>query len=279
MARSRNIKPGFFRNEDLVALPYETRLLFVGLWILADREGRLEDRPQRIKMEIFPADNTDVRKGLDALVQSKFLTRYEVDGLKYLSIDNFLKHQHPHRKEVPSTIPAPVFSAVDETKAPGFDAMDECETPVIGAMDEAQDRSQDIADPAFSGPSPADSLNLIPDSLNLIPDSLQKKKTRTKKVNGQHPPDAEVEINPQVWADFKALRARKRAPLTRTAIDGIKRECKKAGITFEAALEIACERGWAGFKAEWIADEKRGLPIDYDALAREIEKETADAGH
>jgi len=39
MARSRNIKPGFFKNDHLVELPFEYRLLFAGLWTLADREG------------------------------------------------------------------------------------------------------------------------------------------------------------------------------------------------------------------------------------------------
>ena len=53
MARARNIKPGFFKNEFLADLPFETRLLFIGLWTLADREGRLEDRPRKIKMELF----------------------------------------------------------------------------------------------------------------------------------------------------------------------------------------------------------------------------------
>ena len=60
MARSRNIKPGFFTNDGLAELPFEVRLLFIGLWTLADREGRLEDRPKRIRMEIFPGDNVDV---------------------------------------------------------------------------------------------------------------------------------------------------------------------------------------------------------------------------
>ena len=58
MARARNIKPGFFRNSDLVELPMDARLLFIGLWTLADRMGRLEDRPKQIKMEIFPAEET-----------------------------------------------------------------------------------------------------------------------------------------------------------------------------------------------------------------------------
>ena len=64
MARARNIKPSFFTNEDLVELPFEDRLLFIGLWTLADREGRLEDRPKRIKMAVFPADNVDVDASL-----------------------------------------------------------------------------------------------------------------------------------------------------------------------------------------------------------------------
>ena len=41
MARARNIKPGFFRNADLAELTFEARLLFIGLWTLADSEGRL----------------------------------------------------------------------------------------------------------------------------------------------------------------------------------------------------------------------------------------------
>jgi len=43
--RSRNIKPGFFMNELLPEIELLGRLLFIGLWLLADREGRLEDRP------------------------------------------------------------------------------------------------------------------------------------------------------------------------------------------------------------------------------------------
>ena len=60
MARSRNIKPGFFLNDDLAECEPLARLLFAGLWCIADREGRLEDRPKRIKIEVLPYDNCDV---------------------------------------------------------------------------------------------------------------------------------------------------------------------------------------------------------------------------
>ena len=45
MARARNIKPGFFKNEILGVADPLYSLLFEGLWVLADRAGRLEDRP------------------------------------------------------------------------------------------------------------------------------------------------------------------------------------------------------------------------------------------
>ncbi len=35
MARIRSIKIGFFRNEILASLPFQHRLLFEGLWLLA----------------------------------------------------------------------------------------------------------------------------------------------------------------------------------------------------------------------------------------------------
>lgn len=107
MARARNIKPAFFKNEDLADLPAEVRLLFIGLWTLADREGRLEDRPKRIKAELFAFESFDVDSMLNQLQTSGFVTRYEVSGLRLLQVVNFVKHQDPHYKERASELPAP----------------------------------------------------------------------------------------------------------------------------------------------------------------------------
>ena len=105
MARARNIKPSFFKNETLVELPFEHRLLFVGLWTLADRDGKLEDRPKRIKMEVFPADDVNVEAGLSLLEESGFIERYEAAGVKVIVINNFAKHQSPHHTEKASELP------------------------------------------------------------------------------------------------------------------------------------------------------------------------------
>lgn len=143
MARSRNIKPGFFTNDALVELSFEVRLLFIGLWTLADREGRLEDRPKRIKMEIFPADSVDVDAGLRQLESAAFLERYEVGGVRIVQIVNFAKHQNPHQREAASQLP----EKPSTTKA---------------VPDPGQGDAEDVT-------SPADSPLLIPDPPSLIP--------------------------------------------------------------------------------------------------------------
>ncbi len=135
MARSRNLKPGFFKNEDLAACGMTARVLFAGLWCFADRMGRLDDRPKRIKAEVFPYDTVDVDAELSELDRAGFICRYEKNGTKYIQINNFTKHQNPHIKEQDSTIPAP-------------------------------DKHQ--ASTGNSGTCPADSLNPITDSLNPI---------------------------------------------------------------------------------------------------------------
>ncbi|MGB0867429.1 MAG: hypothetical protein ACPGSC_13035 [Granulosicoccaceae bacterium] len=74
---------------------------------MADREGRLEDRPKKVKMQVFPADNWDVDPMLSALEREELIVRYVVDSVRYIAIPAWSKHQNPHVKEKESTIPAP----------------------------------------------------------------------------------------------------------------------------------------------------------------------------
>lgn len=106
MARSRNIKPGFFLNDELAEVEPLGRILFAGLWCIADREGRLEDKPRRIKVEVLPYDDCDVNYLLNQLAERGFIVRYEHESNPYIQIINFTKHQNPHPREVASVIPA-----------------------------------------------------------------------------------------------------------------------------------------------------------------------------
>lgn len=104
MARIRTIKPEFWKNESLGEMPIESQLLFIGLWNLSDRRGFLEDRPKRIKAEIFPYRDVDIDNAIQNLIP-EFLRRIEVDGMKYLHIINFTKHQVCNIREPESIIP------------------------------------------------------------------------------------------------------------------------------------------------------------------------------
>lgn len=137
MARARNIKPGFFTNDALAEVPALGRILFQGLWCHADREGRLEDRPRKLKAEILPYDDCDIETLLNALASRGFILRYQVGESRYIQVVKFTKHQNPHIKEPASSIPAP----------------DEHQTSPVQAAESPEQ------------------AGLIPDSLNLIPDS------------------------------------------------------------------------------------------------------------
>jgi len=118
MARARNIKPSFFTNEDLGTEDPLVGLLFIGLWCLADRDGRLEDRPLRIKAELFPyRENFNCNGYLTVLERRGFIERYEVDGVSLIQVTNFSKHQSPHNTEKAKGYPPPPNKNTVETRA------------------------------------------------------------------------------------------------------------------------------------------------------------------
>jgi hypothetical protein len=154
MARSRNIKPGFFLNDTLGSLPPLARLMFAGIWTICDREGRIMDRPSRIKAEVLPYDNADADSLLAMLHESGFIDRYEAEGMRLIQVCAWDKHQNPHVKEQPSTLPCRCQHQTSTRQAPGINGHDTVQAEKL---------------PALAGLIPS---SLIPSS--LIPDSLSK---------------------------------------------------------------------------------------------------------
>ena len=59
--------------------------------------------------------------------------------------------------------------------------------------------------------------------------------------------------------DYMAVRKDKRAiTLTKTALAGLEREANRAGLSLTQAITLCCERGWVGFRAEWLHDSPSG---------------------
>lgn len=148
--RSRNIKADFFKDERVGDLSFMTRLLFIGLWCFADRDGKFELSLKRIKIEIFPYDNLsyeDIHRELTVIERTGRIRLYEVNGEQYGIIVNFSDHQKPHHTEKKSQIP------------------DEPKTPRKSIVCDLTDDSR-----LFNGEDTGD-IALIPDSGFLIPES------------------------------------------------------------------------------------------------------------
>jgi uncharacterized protein YdaU (DUF1376 family) len=76
--------------------------------------------------------------------------------------------------------------------------------------------------------------------------------TKNHNINTIAKPEGLADL---LWKDFLILRKSKKLPVTQTAFDGIAREAKKANKSVPEVIQICCERGWGGFKAEWLVIE------------------------
>lgn len=213
MARARNIKPAFFSNELLAELQAFDRLLFAGLWCLADREGRIDDRPKRIKMELFPCDSYDVESGLNALCESGFVRRYQVEGFSVIAIEKFHKHQSPHGSEKDSILPDQDGYLTVNERAKGV--------VVTGKSKKVH------VNPPLINVNPSLENALIPDSPNpvsLNPGSLKNQKPSSPSGDGKP-----VKPDPlQGFAEFWIKYPRKTA----------KQDAEKAWARLKPSVEL-----------------------------------------
>lgn len=113
MARIRTIKPEFFTSEDITEIEPLARLLYIGLWCEADKEGRLAWKPKTLKTRYLPGDECDIEALCDVLVARRLVILY-ADGLAV--IPRFRDHQHINPREKESVFPAP--TAEDLTRNP-----------------------------------------------------------------------------------------------------------------------------------------------------------------
>jgi hypothetical protein len=60
--RIRQIKPEFWSDSDMAALPYPVRLIYIGLWCVADDAGYIDWRPERIAHDLLGYESTRLRE-------------------------------------------------------------------------------------------------------------------------------------------------------------------------------------------------------------------------
>ena len=297
MARIRTIKPEFWTAEQVMELSRDARLLFVGMWNFCDDQGVHPAALKTLKAEVFPGDDItgdDVKRMIDEIIAQGLLCEFEHENRRWWHVTGW-KHQlinrpTPSRYPRPPRIaPPPLAAGPDGTSGKGLDEQFQPATQTEKRVDCVTTHG-----------------GLTEDSRRthggLTEDSLQERKGREGKgkerkgeeqkpaqqasseVQARDPEPAAVAAvrfdpagflveqgaDPQTAADYLLLRKGKKAASTVTALNAVVTEAAKAGMTTQAVLELCCSRGWAGFKAEWAAQQARAgppTPAKFDPVA------------
>lgn len=222
--RARNIKPSLFKNELLGTADPLLTILFEGLWCESDREGRLEDRPTRIRAEVFPyRPDVDINAQLQWLHDNGFIRRYVAKGLNVIQILKFLDHQRPHKNEVSSVLPT----------------MDEASTAKVrrtsrqGTKDLRPNTQALCSDPLFS-----DSGSLIPDP----PSQLRGKRA--------FDPGSVPGLNPDAWKTWVEYRAERKPPIKAASMQAAAEELAEFGADQMIVVRKSMASGYQGLFAK-----------------------------
>lgn len=216
MARIRTVKPELFRHEGLFEAEQKSklplRLAYIGLFTCCDREGRFKWKPRVLKLDVFPFDDIDFSRVLDALVTHGFILKYQFESEIYGCIPSWAQHQVVNNKESASNLPSLEESTTYTREERVEDAS---VTPLFLPQGEGKGK---------------------------------ERKGKGKEPLVQRPESVEE----NVWNDWMVIRKKKDAPLTQTAWVMFLTQVDKAGWSVEDAIKECCLRTWASFKAEWV---------------------------
>lgn len=108
MARKRMIDPGIWQSEDFGKLSLLAKMVFIGLFSLADDEGRGRCNSTYLKSTIFPYDESlrsaDIDKTLSEISSNMSVIFYTHDGSSYYSLlswNTFQKIDRPSESKIP----------------------------------------------------------------------------------------------------------------------------------------------------------------------------------
>lgn len=244
--RSRNIKPGFFENELLAELPAMTRLLYIGLWCYADRDGRFEWKPKRIKAVIFPYDNVDIEPMLMSLHVMTFLDMYRHNGEIYGSIIKFKDHQHPHPHEPKSKFPSILDSERIFSKNSGN--VITCNDNVIACQEDIINKDIINKDIIKDKDSVFQTDNSLSDNSELKTNLLTKKESRKEKRKPiSLPPDFSISDRVKTWGDKEGYTAlpQRLEKFLQWVEDSKNRGIERKYIDWDLAFMRAVKEDWA----------------------------------
>lgn len=122
MARKRMIDPNIWQSEDFGSLSDLAKLVFIGLFSLADDEGRGRCNPVYLKSTLFPYKeglrSADVEVALSEISRTMSVVFYSCDEKSYYSLYNWSTWQ---KIDKPTDSKIPAFDENDETIRRIFD--------------------------------------------------------------------------------------------------------------------------------------------------------------
>lgn len=203
--RIRTIKPEFWRSEDIKRLPFEDRLLFIGLWSYVDDNGVGIDDPRLIAADLFALEDDPqaireyVREGLARLSRGLQIVRYEAGGKRLLFITNWDKHQkidRPSKPRYPRPETIPTRQNDDEP----------------GSFDEPSRGSRDSLD-AGTGEQRNRGTEESPTALDHVTTDRTRTRTRTRDRAAALSATAHSPVAHRLITDY-ANTCRRRPPST-----------------------------------------------------------------
>lgn len=256
MARIRSIKPEFPQSESMGRVSRESRLCFVLLWTLADDEGRLRGNSRMLASLLFPYDD-DAPSLIDGWLQElegeNCIVRYQVEGTNYLEVSKWLIHQKID-KPSKSKIPPPDQGSrilANPRESSWLDQGSRIKDQGSKEVDQGGGGEGEDAD-SLREPERAPIVKPEPPVFpELKTDDPPEKPVKPKAKASGNVTVADLMamgVNEQHAKDWIKARG---APLTLTALNGMKREVAKAGIELPLAVQICAEKGWRGFNASW----------------------------
>lgn len=106
--RIRNLNAKSLTDEDVVGLSWQGRLVWAYLPCYADREGRLDDKPTSLRMEMLPENpEVDLDEIFNDFQRLGFITRYKVGEKAYVQVKSWNRYQKPYPREPASPRPGP----------------------------------------------------------------------------------------------------------------------------------------------------------------------------
>jgi hypothetical protein len=208
--------------------PYARLLIIAFLPMLADREGRLEDRPKKIWAESFPYEpHVDIDQLLTELFDYGYINRYRVETKNYIQINDFESTQKPHGTEKDSLIPDPEGILTIHVRSPnGYATGKTYRASWITVNEQSTNKEGTVSQHSPNA--------LIPDSGFLNTDLL---KTDIRPA---------CEASKAVWSlltEYQIENANPKDPLLQTVINN---ECPVE--LWREAIEIAQRNGNPNFK-------------------------------